>query len=149
MKRLLGRLNKRGSGKGILSRKDVLLVIAILSAAILLYFVLGAPGQAEGGQIRVVADGQEYGTYSLGEDRVIEIVQDCGRNVIHIEGGYAWMEEADCPDGYCMRQGRIHQVKQSVICLPHRLVVEVLTADSEQAEKREEAGETLPDAVVH
>ncbi len=141
--------NKWGRKMELLSRKDVMLVIAILTTAVLLHFVLEAPGQAEGGQLRVVADGQEYGTYPLGEDRVIEIVQDCGKNVIHIEGGYAWMEEADCPDGYCMRQGRIHQVKQSVICLPHRLVVEVLAADGEQADKREETGEPVPDAVVH
>lgn len=141
--------NKRGRKMELLSRKDILLVIAILTAAVLLHFVLETPGQAEGGQLRVVVNGEEYGTYSLGQEQVIEIVRDCGRNVIHIEGGYAWMEEADCPDGYCMRQGRIHQVKQSVICLPHRLVAEVLAADGEQADQREEAGEPVPDAVVH
>ena len=39
------------------------------------------------------------------------------------------MEEANCPDGYCEEQGKINGRTQTIVCLPHKLVVEVLDAD--------------------
>ena len=35
------------------------------------------------------------------------------------------MEEADCPDRLCVRQGAVSRVGESIICLPHELVVTV------------------------
>ena len=35
------------------------------------------------------------------------------------------MTEADCPDGYCKRQGEISTEKETIVCLPHKLVVEI------------------------
>ena len=43
------------------------------------------------------------------------------------------MEEADCPDGYCKEQGHISKNKQTIVCLPHKLVVEI-SDDSEKSE---------------
>ena len=60
-----------------------------------------------------------------------------GINRLIIENGRAWIAEADCPDGLCVKQGMISQKGQSVICLPHKLVVVI------------EGGETAKiDAVV-
>lgn len=82
---------------------------------------------ASGSEIRITVDGQLYGTYDLGEDQEISIELD-GRvaNVVIIENGAAYMRDADCPDGLCKRQGAISRDKQTIVCLPHKLVVEVV-----------------------
>lgn len=40
------------------------------------------------------------------------------------------MKEADCPDKYCVKQGEINKIRQNIVCLPHKIVVEIISADS-------------------
>ena len=35
------------------------------------------------------------------------------------------MKEADCPDKYCVKQGKIKNVGETIVCLPHKVVVEI------------------------
>lgn len=85
-----------------------------------------------GSKIVITVDGQLYGTYDLSEDREISIELD-GRtaNVVVIEDGAAHMENADCPDKLCVHQGKISRDGQTIVCLPHRLVVEVTGGEKE------------------
>ena len=36
------------------------------------------------------------------------------------------MEEADCPDGTCVRQGAIQTPGETIVCLPHRVTVTIV-----------------------
>ena len=36
------------------------------------------------------------------------------------------MEEADCPDGTCVRQGAIQSPGETIVCLPHRVTVTIV-----------------------
>jgi hypothetical protein len=54
-----------------------------------------------------------------------------GTNLLIIQDGEAWVEEASCPDGLCKNMGKISQVGQSVICLPNKVVVEILDKEGE------------------
>ncbi len=65
------------------------------------------------------------GEYSLQEDREITVALENGTNLLIIRDGQVWMEEADCPDRLCVRQGAVSRVGESIICLPHELVVTV------------------------
>ena len=66
-------------------------------------------------------NGEEYGTYSLAEDREISVN---GTNVCEIRDGRAKMTEADCPDHLCMRQSAIGDQGGTIVCLPNRVVIE-------------------------
>ncbi len=46
-----------------------------------------------------------------------------------IRNGKADMTEADCPDKLCVKQRAISRNKESIICLPNKVVVE---ADSKE-----------------
>ena len=35
------------------------------------------------------------------------------------------MKDADCPDKICINMGTIRKKGQTIICLPHKLVVEI------------------------
>ena len=47
-------------------------------------------------------------------------------NVIHIENGEAWMEQANCPHQVCVKQGKLGAgtVGTWIVCAPHRVYVE-------------------------
>ena len=48
------------------------------------------------------------------------------------------MTDADCGDHTCIETGDINDVGESIVCLPHRLVLKI-TAEEENG----------PDAIVH
>lgn len=124
------------SGQAVLKKRDLLLMAALLCAAGLIALVLQISGATRGAadRIEVTVDGEVYGTYSLLENQEIVIETDAGYNRIIIENGAAHMEEADCPDGYCMDQGQIDRNGESIICLPHKVVVTAYASDASASE---------------
>ena len=79
-----------------------------------------------GESVCITIDGTVYGTYPLNEDREIPVEQDgTVINVVQIKHGSVRMEQATCPDELCIRQGAISRERQTIVCLPHKLLVEV------------------------
>lgn len=48
-----------------------------------------------------------------------------GYNVLEVEGTRARMREANCPDRLCVQMGWIERPGQSIVCLPHRLLLRI------------------------
>ena len=74
----------------------------------------------------VVAErnGEVIGSYPLDHNQRLAFTDDEGkRNVLVIQEGKAYMEEADCPDKLCVKQKAIERNGESIICLPHKLVI--------------------------
>lgn len=51
-------------------------------------------------------------------------------NTLAADQSGIWMEHADCPDGLCIKQGKLQSGARSIICLPNRVSV-VLSGESE------------------
>lgn len=127
-----------------MKKKDVILMGGILVIALVLFLIMHLIRSEAGNQIRITVDGTVYGTYSLAKDQVIEIEENDFYNRIRIQDGEAYMEEANCPDGYCEEQGKISGRTQTIVCLPHKLVVEVLDEDGLE---NDGTSEDVPDTV--
>ena len=127
-----------------MKKNDVILGGGILIAALLLFLVMHLTRGEDGKQIQITVDGTIYGNYSLAKDQVIEVKEKDFYNRIRIQDGKAYMEEANCPDGYCEEQGKINGRSQTIVCLPHKLVVEVLDAEGLE---HDSATEELPDTI--
>ena len=82
----------------------------------------------EGSCAEIRIDGKVTARYPLDHDLTETIHTENGDNIIEIKDGGICMKDADCPDKYCISQGKINQSNQTIVCLPHRLVVEI-TAD--------------------
>ena len=105
--------------------------IAIISITVLLlviYFFTGKNGE----YVQVKIDGKVSAKYSLKENGIYPIIGS-GKNILVIDEGEAYIKEASCPDKLCVKQGRIKRVGQSLICLPNKVVVEVVDVDSDEA----------------
>ena len=110
-------------------------IFSILIVAVFLLLIQRVYGNAQGeaDMVKITVDQKLYGTYELNKNQTITIQNDLGINTIQIQNKDVWMEEADCPDGYCKEQGHISKNKQTIVCLPHKLVVEI-SDDSEKSE---------------
>lgn len=104
-----------------MKKKDVWLigVAALLFLSVLMFnFLL----QNEGSKIIVTCDGELFGEYSVNNNAEVEIM---GKNVLVIKDGEAYMKWADCPDGLCVKSGKIKSEGEDIICLPNRVIVSV------------------------
>lgn len=79
----------------------------------------------------VTVDGKEYGTYNLNKDQTIEIKQKTTvTNVLVIADGEIFMQDATCPDKLCEKQGRKSHDKETIVCLPNKVVVTVVSDET-------------------
>lgn len=112
--------------KTIFHKKDCIFITAVLFTAALSALVTALFQNGAGQAVRITIDGKLYGEYSLSDNRTIIIDEPLGYNRVVIENGTAYMDGADCPDKYCMDYKPVSKGNETIICLPHRLVVEVL-----------------------
>lgn len=94
--------------------------VVLICAAVLVFRYFG--GQESGGRVIVSVDGEEYGTYSLSEERTVRIGDT---NRLAIKNGAVEMEWADCPDQICVHHTEISRNGESIICLPNEVVVTI------------------------
>jgi len=92
-----------------------------IAGMLILHFFKGDTGRT----VRITANGTEY-TYELDDDREIAVETDLGTNIVVIEEGFVYVREADCPDKICVHHVRINKTGETIVCLPHRLVVEII-----------------------
>lgn len=105
----------------------LLVIVALIGAA---FFLL----REEGNAVTVTVDKQLIGSYSLAEDRTVEIRTGEGGkelNILVIRNGEAFVESATCPDGICASHKPISRNGESIVCLPHKVVVTVVTEGGE------------------
>lgn len=99
----------------------VLVIIVIVS-------ILLRP-QSKGNIVKVTLNKEVYGYYDLNKNQTIHINKE---NTLKIEKHKIKMISATCPDHLCIKQGAINKKGQSIICLPHKLIVEVVSGDEKQ-----------------
>lgn len=105
---------------------SLLLVVSL--AGLALFFLRG-----EGDTVIVTVEGEIYGTYPLDRDITVEIRTGYEeRNVLVIREGKALVEEATCPDGICAAHKPISREGESIVCLPHRVVITVHAENGDQ-----------------
>ena len=91
---------------------------------LLIAFLLTSKG---GELVQVRVSGKVVATYSMEQDGEYTIEgKNEGQNIVVIKNKKVYMKKADCPDKVCVNQGKISKVGQSIICLPHQVVVEIL-----------------------
>jgi hypothetical protein len=87
--------------------------------------------QKPGDTVVVTIDGRVMGEYPLSQDLTLPIYTGEGGeqvNVLVIKNGEAFVESASCPDGICASHKPISHEGQSIVCLPHRVVVSIRRA---------------------
>ncbi len=115
-------------------RNDIILIAAIVFIAVIgiIYLFCFRPS---GNYVEVTVDGKLYGTYSLSENRTENIISEYnnGHNTLVIKDGKAEVTRASCPDGICAAHSPIYRDGESIVCLPNRVVITVISKEPSDA----------------
>ena len=108
-------------------RNDIILVFVIFAIAFSIFLIFFLGGRT-GERVKVLIDGDVIAVYPLYEDRTVDIDFDANSDYINqlvIKDGKAYVSEANCPDGICKAHYAVSKNGETVVCLPHRLVIEI------------------------
>lgn len=108
-----------------MKKQDIIFIGGIIFIGILLVVAYRIWYHSPGGTAEVSIDGKIYQTVSLSEDITITLPTENGYNILTIQDGFADITEADCPDKLCVKQKKIHRTGETLVCLPHKLVVKI------------------------
>ena len=131
-------VKEKQNGAYMIKKKELIFigVIMIIAFSAMLFIHLT---KEEGGEVVITVDGKVYKTLPLNTDITVSIGEEPDDyNVLQIKEGKVTMTDANCPDKYCVKHRGIHYNHESIICLPHRVVVEIQGGDQNDV-----------DAVVH
>ncbi len=109
-----------------MKRLDFILITVYITISILIGYIMiwGPSDMPEGVIIKV--DNEVLAEYVLPTDEPIRIkVDEHGHNIVVIDGYEVHMEESDCPDQICIKQGIITKSGSMLVCLPNKLTVEI------------------------
>ena len=106
-------------------KNDLILIVCLLLSAAFVWGLIKLT-QKKGVSVVVERNGSETARYPLETDLTVDIPsEDGGVNTLVISDGYAYIVSADCPDKLCVKQHAISRTGQTIICLPHRLVIRI------------------------
>lgn len=74
----------------------------------------------------VKVDGVIVRKLDLTADETLTIENRGGKNIVEIRGGAVEVVAADCPDKICVRRGAIKHVGETIACVPHKILIEVV-----------------------
>lgn len=88
--------------------------------------------------VEVYSEGKLYKKLPLNKDSVdtsITIDNELGENIIEINNEQVKITDADCHDKICVKAHAISKPGESVICLPHKLVVRIIGEGKQETDE--------------
>ena len=108
---------------------DLILISSILVISIVAFLAFTI-SLKNGENAIITVNGEKVAVLDLRKDTTKKIDTKFGFNEIKIEDGAVSVISADCPDKICADHRQISKVGQTIVCLPHKLVVEISEVDS-------------------
>lgn len=110
----------------------IVVIFILLSFAPVLVFSLNRASSPTQEAVLSV-DGKEIKTFDLSDNSQAYTYRyedkDGDYNLIEVKGNRIRIKEADCGDQICVRRGWIDQSGETIVCLPHKLLIEVKSSD--------------------
>ncbi|MDR3037642.1 MAG: NusG domain II-containing protein [Coriobacteriales bacterium] len=108
-------------------KRNLVFAVALFCLALLAWGGVEVFAKDPQNGVVLVTDGEgiEH-RFSLQQDASYTVETALGVNVIVIKAGQVYVEQADCPNQVCVNHAAISRVGQSIVCLPHTLVVTIL-----------------------
>ena len=76
----------------------------------------------------ITISGKLYRTINLSEhhgEEIMEVNTKHGTNIVKVIDNKIGIIEADCPDKVCMNPEYIEKPGESLVCLPHKVMIEI------------------------
>lgn len=123
-----------------IKRNDFILLGAILLLSVFLFLIYRFFPAAQGSSIIIKIDGNIQNTLPLKQDTTYVIQTGKYSNTLQIKDGSASIIKANCPDKLCVHQHKISKKGETLICLPHKLVISVDSPENQENTNNSEEG---------
>ena len=107
-------------------KRDIMLIATLIIVCAAAFLIINFVVKKYGITAVVKVDGNIV--YMLPLDKNASVTVEGyqgGSNTVVIENGTVYMKDADCPDKLCEKTGKISKNGETIVCLPHRVVVEI------------------------
>lgn len=114
----------------IIKKMDIVIIAVLLIISFtphLIFFKTSQKGSKNNYAI-IQVDGKIHKKIDLSKVKKSEKVNlnlPNGKNTLLIKNNSIQMDSANCNDALCVKQGNISKVGQTIICLPHKLIIEI------------------------
>lgn len=114
-------------------RGDIALVAGFLVLALLLFLGYRLFFRNPGASVEISVEGTVTKVLPLNQDTTYKIsLQNRHTNTLEIKDGYASVTHADCPDRLCVHQKKINKKGETLVCLPHKVIITVISSQEEK-----------------
>ena len=117
----------------MLRKKDIILLGTFVLIGIIATILIYLPKKKSGSLVIIRENGTITRELPLTEDTVLPIKNGNHENILHIKNGSVCISDANCNDKSCVSQGRIQYAGECIICLPHKLSIEI-TGDQKEVD---------------
>ncbi len=116
-------LNQKSNLKLLKNDLILLIIILLISSSLLLMFKLKK--EEAGARAVISIDGKVYKEISLESDTELIVSTTLGTNVVTVKENEVYVSSADCPDKICVNHAHIHSKGETIVCLPHKMVITI------------------------
>lgn len=121
-----------------IKKGDIFVIVFLLIFSLAFSLIISKiTSQNRGNILRIEQDSKVIKEVPLDKDQEFKISYGGHYNIVKIKDGKAYVSDADCQDQICTHMSPIHDVGETIICLPHRLFLEVYSSDG--ADSREDS----------
>ena len=112
-----------------MKKKDIILIAVVIIIALGGFFGNKILNSKKGDMVEIYVDNKLYKELPLNEEKKVEIDRGKNKNTVYIHDDGVEMLHANCPDKVCVRTGFIKKPGESIVCLPHRVNVKIISDD--------------------
>ena len=114
----------------IIKKMDIVIIVLLLIISFTPHLIFFKTSQksSKNNYAIIQVDGKIHKKIDLSKVKKSEKVNlnlPNGKNTLLIKNNNIEMKSANCNDALCVKQGNISKVGQTIICLPHKLIIEI------------------------
>nr|WP_314278503.1 NusG domain II-containing protein [uncultured Peptostreptococcus sp.] len=119
-----------------MKKRDIILFIIIAIVIVQAVLINKYINSGQGDRVEVYVENKLYNTYPLDKEKRVQIKEKNGRiNNIYIHNRGVEMTQANCPDKVCIHTGFINKPGQSIVCLPHKINIKIVSDKEDKSDK--------------
>ena len=103
-----------------------LFAFMVLTFAFVCFFAKEGLGEYTNSQIYVKKANKVVEKIDVSKLKTEKYEINAGTNTICITKDGVYMKDASCPDKLCKKSGKINKPGQSIVCLPNKIMVEIV-----------------------
>lgn len=115
---------------------DIIVILGLIIMSFGLNFAINRAVVGDEGDMLVIEqDGVVMKKLPIDKDTEYKVEYGGHYNIVVIKDKKAYIKEADCQDQICTHMHPIEKEGQTIICLPHRLYLELETKDTNKKDE--------------